>query len=112
MYPGHQDADATPRLEETPFRLAFDQGPIGMALVGLDWRVQQVNQALCAALGYDAHELLAHSFGDLIDSDDAARDVAFAERLVRGEILPVHGGAPLPDQGWARGVAGPHGPDR
>ena len=71
---------------KNPFRLAFDQAPIGMAMVGLDFRVQQVNRALCAALGYDAHELLSHAFVDLIDPDDAARDVAFAERLVRGEI--------------------------
>lgn len=55
MHPGHDDADATPRLGEEPFRLAFDQAPIGMALVGLDGRVQQVNRALCATLGYDAH---------------------------------------------------------
>jgi PAS domain S-box-containing protein len=86
MYTGHHDADETPRLGEEPFRLAFDQAPIGMALVGLDWRVQQVNRALCATLGYDEDELLSRAFVDLIDPDDVARDVAFAERLVQGEI--------------------------
>ena len=86
MHTGHDDADETQQLGEEQFRLAFDHAPIGMAMVGLDFRVHQVNRALCAALGYDEHELLSHAFVDLIDPDDVARDVAFAERLVRGEI--------------------------
>jgi PAS domain S-box-containing protein len=84
MHPGHHDADETQRLGEAPFRLAFDHAPIGMALVGLDFRLHKVNRALCAALGYDEYELLSRSLVDLTHPDD--RDVALAERLFRGEI--------------------------
>jgi PAS domain S-box-containing protein len=86
MHPGHHDADETPRLSEAQFRLAFDHAPIGMALVGLDCRVHKVNRALCAALGYDDHELRSRPLGDLLNPDDVAGYVAIVERLFRGEV--------------------------
>src|SRR5262245_17235378 len=86
MHASEEDPEAAARVGAAPFRLAFDQAPIGLALVGLDGRVRRVNRALCVALGYDAHELRSRAFVDLIGPDDVARAVACAERLVRGEI--------------------------
>ena len=46
------------RETEERFRRAFDDAPIGMALLDLDGRMTQVNDALCAMLGYAREELV------------------------------------------------------
>src|SRR6476659_2738269 len=45
------------RESEERFRQTFDNAPVGMALVGLDFRPVRVNQALCSFLGYSETEL-------------------------------------------------------
>ena len=49
------------RLREATerFERAFEQAPIGMALVGLDGAWMKVNQVLCQITGYSESELLA-----------------------------------------------------
>jgi diguanylate cyclase (GGDEF)-like protein/PAS domain S-box-containing protein len=54
------------------FHAAFTQASIGMAIVSSDGTVLQVNQALCALLGYDESQLLQKSFGGLLHPTDAA----------------------------------------
>lgn len=71
---------------EGRFRLAFDSAPMGMAIVGLDYRLLRVNRALCEALAYDEKELLASTFLDITHPDDKRRDADLAEKLLRGEI--------------------------
>jgi diguanylate cyclase (GGDEF)-like protein/PAS domain S-box-containing protein len=45
------------RAAEERFRVAFEEAPIGMAVVGLDRRFIQVNAALAALVGYDRADL-------------------------------------------------------
>lgn len=52
------------------FRLAFQDAPIGMALVRADERIVQANGALCEMLGYSADELLALTVPDITHPDD------------------------------------------
>ncbi|MGY6501831.1 MAG: PAS domain S-box protein [Acidimicrobiales bacterium] len=68
------------------FRTAFDAAPIGMALVGLDGRFLQVNTALCDILGYQAADLLDHTFQDITHPADLHLDVAQAEHLLAGDV--------------------------
>ncbi len=77
---------ATRREAEERFRLAFDEAPIGMALVGLDGRFFRVNNRLCEIVGYTREELTALTFQAITHPDDVDLDVALAERLARGEI--------------------------
>ena len=42
---------------EVRFRTAFEEAPIGMAIVSIDGRFLQVNRALCAITGRDQEEL-------------------------------------------------------
>lgn len=71
---------------EERFRKIFEQGPIGMAIVGLDFRWTTLNSALCDMLGYTSEELQTMTFPDITHPDDLELDVTLAGRLVRSEI--------------------------
>jgi diguanylate cyclase (GGDEF)-like protein len=65
----NEDARADALHSQERFRQAFDDAPIGMALVDLDGVVQRANAALCERVGADpADRPLAH----LVDADDLA----------------------------------------
>ena len=70
---------------EERFRGAFEEAPIGMALVELDGRFRQVNGALCEITGYSADELGATSFESVAHPDDRAQVRSKTELLVAGE---------------------------
>jgi len=59
-------------------RQAFDDAPLGMALVGVDDRVLYANPALCRLTGYGQDRLENLTVGDLTHSDDM--DAARAAR--------------------------------
>lgn len=68
------------------FQLAFEQAPIGIALVAPDGRFRWVNPALCRIVGYRAEELLRVGFQDITHPDDLDADLELVERVIRGEI--------------------------
>ena len=68
------------------FRQAFDNAPIGMAVIDFDFRFRRVNAALCRALGYSPAELLQQRLADITHADDIQRGATLTERLLRGEI--------------------------
>jgi diguanylate cyclase (GGDEF)-like protein/PAS domain S-box-containing protein len=70
---------------EERFRRAFDDAPIGMALVGCDGRFLQTNRTLSGITGYSEHELLRRTFADITHPDDLDADVEQARRLLSGE---------------------------
>ena len=74
------------RTSEARYRLTFDQAGVGMALCGLDGRLERVNPALCAFLGYTESELVGMSYADVTHPDDLAIDAAQATQLAAGEI--------------------------
>src|SRR5687768_3751307 len=89
-----KDKDETGRSEpkhevgesEQLFQKIFDDGPLGMALVGLDYRLVRVNAALCRLLGYTEEELIALKFPEITHPDDVKEDVELAQKLFSGEI--------------------------
>jgi PAS domain S-box-containing protein len=74
------------RESEERFRLTFDSAPIGMALVGLDFKPIRANSALCRMLGYSEQELTELSAIELTHPEDIEADMEMAEQLLRGEI--------------------------
>jgi diguanylate cyclase (GGDEF)-like protein/PAS domain S-box-containing protein len=70
------------RDAEERFRNAFDQAPIGKALVALDGRFTRVNAALGRILGCDEQNLLGISFQSLTHPDDLDADLKQVHRLV------------------------------
>ncbi len=64
------EAEARLRESQERFRTAFEDAPIGVALVGLDGRRLRVNRALCEMLGYTEEELLGEDYAQVIHPDD------------------------------------------
>jgi two-component system cell cycle sensor histidine kinase/response regulator CckA len=74
------------RESEQRFRRVFEEGPLGLALVGKDYRFEKVNHALCQMVGYSETELRQMSFADITHPDDVLPDMGLAEKLFRSEI--------------------------
>lgn len=74
------------RENEERFRLALDEAPIGVALVGLDGRFLRVNNVLCEMVGYSRDELRARTFQDITHPEDLDIDLALAQQLASGDI--------------------------
>jgi len=78
--------DEALRESEERFRRVFEEGPIGLALVGKDYHFLKVNAALCQMVGYSEASLLQMSFADITHPDDLRADEELAKRLFNGEI--------------------------
>jgi diguanylate cyclase (GGDEF)-like protein/PAS domain S-box-containing protein len=81
-----KQAEEALREAEERFRTAFDEAPIGMALVGLDGRWLEVNDALCALTGYSEDQLLRKNFMEMTYRDDLRADEEHTRRLREGRI--------------------------
>jgi PAS domain S-box-containing protein len=68
------------------FRGAFDNAPIGMAMVSPEGRWLQVNRSLCEIVGYTAEELLATTFQAITHPDDLEADLDHVRQMLDGEI--------------------------
>jgi PAS domain S-box-containing protein len=79
-------AEAALRESEERFRRVFEEGPLGLGLVGRNHRFLKVNSALCQMVGYSEEELLQKTFADITHPDDVRSDVELAERLFSREI--------------------------
>jgi diguanylate cyclase (GGDEF)-like protein/PAS domain S-box-containing protein len=67
------------------FESAFNNAPIGMALIAMDGRWLQVNDALCRITGHTGEELKATTLPAMTHPDDTELDESL-ERLFAGEI--------------------------
>jgi diguanylate cyclase (GGDEF)-like protein/PAS domain S-box-containing protein len=64
---------------------AFDQAPVGLALLDLTGRWFRINPALCRMLGWSAEELLAQAPPQVVHAEDVAVEDEAAARLAAGE---------------------------
>ncbi len=71
---------------EKPFRTAFEQAAVGMAIVAPSGQLIEVNQKLCQMSGYSASELMGKTFQALTHPDDLEISLEYAHRLLAGEI--------------------------
>jgi diguanylate cyclase (GGDEF)-like protein/PAS domain S-box-containing protein len=79
----------TPEVEAY-LRSAFDDAPIGIALVsietGVEGRFLRVNRALCELTGYAAEQLELKDVRAIVHPEDLEQDLAATRRLVAGEL--------------------------
>jgi PAS domain S-box-containing protein len=79
-------ADAELRQGTERFRIVFEEGPLGMAVVGQDYRFIKANSRLREMVGYSEEELTSLTFPEITHPDDIDKDVNLAQRLFSGEI--------------------------
>jgi diguanylate cyclase (GGDEF)-like protein/PAS domain S-box-containing protein len=79
---GHRPVDGA---SSGLFEVAFDNAPVGMALLDLDGRWFRVNPALSRLLGYSAAELTDLGSPDLTHPDDTVADDVAVRQLKSGE---------------------------
>jgi PAS domain S-box-containing protein len=74
------------KINEERFRLTFDCSPVGMAMVGPDFKFLRINDSFCQLVGYSENELKNLSFADITHPDDQQQDIEQVTRLLAGEI--------------------------
>ena len=78
------------RIAEERFRRAFDDAPIGLAIIEATserlGRYLDVNKAMCELTGYDRERLLGMTFQALTHPGDADRDIVSAADLYSGKV--------------------------
>lgn len=74
------------REAEERFHSAFDNTPVGMALVSPEGRYTQVNHAFCELLGYPEEELLDKTYMDLTYPEDYETSIAYARQVDSGAL--------------------------
>ncbi|QFY89137.1 PAS domain S-box protein [Magnetovirga frankeli] len=70
---------------ETRFLATFEQAAVGLGLVAPDGRWLQVNQRLCALVGYSEEELLRIGFQDITHGEDLDADLDLLNQLLKGQ---------------------------
>jgi PAS domain S-box-containing protein len=71
------------------FCRVFEDGPLGIAIVSLDYGFVEVNKTFCQMVGYTEPELLALTLLDLIHPEDADKKGQLSQQLFGGE-RPAH----------------------
>ena len=79
-------AEPGPQEAQTRFEAAFNSAPIGMALVDMDGRWLQVNDALCRITGHTRNEFKATTLRSITYPDDVDRDADVMRDLLDGKI--------------------------
>jgi len=79
-------AEEVLRASEERFRSYFELGLIGMAITSPTKGNLEVNDEICAILGYERSELLRMTWAEMTHPDDLAVDLAHFNRVLAGEI--------------------------
>ncbi|MGF1470564.1 MAG: PAS domain S-box protein [Rubrobacteraceae bacterium] len=83
---GRKQAEQQLREAEERFRSAFDNTPVGMALVSLEGRYMHVNHAFCELLGYPREWLLEKTYLDITYHEDLETSLSYARQIVDGTL--------------------------
>ena len=71
---------------EERFRRIFQEGPLGIALSGLDFKFHVMNKRFCEMFGYTEKELQSMSFRDISFLEDTKKDTPGLQKLTVGEL--------------------------
>ncbi len=80
-----KQADEMLREKEERFRATFENANVGVCIVGLDGRLLQVNQQMCAMFGYTRDELERMTVNTIAYPEDADVSSAFIHQAIAGE---------------------------
>lgn len=85
-YQKNAQASAAQVESEKRFHQAFDNAPIGLALVSLEGHWLQVNHSLCKILGFTEAEMLKTTYQALAHPDDLSAFSAELHQLMNGHL--------------------------
>ena len=83
---GRKQVEERLRASEERFRKVFEEGPLGMTIIDLEYRFTRVNRNFCTMLGYSEEELTGIPFAEITHPDDVNKDISLAESLMKNEI--------------------------
>jgi PAS domain S-box-containing protein/diguanylate cyclase (GGDEF)-like protein len=78
------------RASSDRFAGIFDDAPVGMGVATLERQWIQVNEALCATLGYTEAELLNKPISELIVPEEIDTIKRYLRQLLAGEVFAYH----------------------
>jgi PAS domain S-box-containing protein len=81
--------EAALRESVARFRRVFEQSPLGKATAGPDFRLREVNPALCRMLGYAGEELIGRDLLELVHPDDRDNCCAAGQELAAGKLAQI-----------------------
>jgi PAS domain S-box-containing protein len=73
-------------LTDATMKIAFDQSPIGMALVSTEGKLLEANNEFCHILGYTAEEIAKVTMLDISHPGDMQKDMELVMQVLKGEI--------------------------
>ncbi|HSH73262.1 MAG TPA: diguanylate cyclase [Methylophilaceae bacterium] len=68
------------------FHGAFQDAPIGMMLVDMEWQITRVNRSICDMLGYAEEELVSRTFQEITHPEDIHTDLELVRQMIAGDI--------------------------
>jgi PAS domain S-box-containing protein len=80
-----KQAEELLREKEEQFRRIFEDGPLGISIVGLNGSIIEANAKLCEMLGYSEQELKELTYNDITHPDDINSNIAPVQQLFAGE---------------------------
>jgi diguanylate cyclase (GGDEF)-like protein/PAS domain S-box-containing protein len=83
-FTARKEADEAVARAAQRFRVAFENAPIGMALLTPAGRWFEVNSALCEVLGYSEEQLLELTFMDVTHPDDRSTSIRRRHKQLNG----------------------------
>ena len=78
--------DDESRVAHTRYQNIFEQSPIGIVTIGLDFKFITANKEFCSFIGYSLEELQQMTFVEITYADTINRDVANVKKLIAGEF--------------------------
>jgi PAS domain S-box-containing protein len=81
-----KQAEEKLRCSEERFRKIFEEGPIGMTIVDMNFQFIQVNTAFCQMLGYTTSEIMGLKVADISYPDDMPQNREYLKQALNGEI--------------------------
>lgn len=74
------------RESEQRFRRVFRDGPLPIAIVDLDLRITNANNALCSFVGRTREELVGATLESFTDPEDVAKDAELDRKMAAGTL--------------------------
>ncbi|MEW6259972.1 MAG: PAS domain S-box protein [Thermodesulfobacteriota bacterium] len=86
-----KEAETSLQESERLFRTVFQHAPVGMAVIDIDRRFLQVNDAICSILGYPAEELIGRSFNAFTHPEDREDGRIRWAEMLSGQSVTTQG---------------------